>query len=231
MILTIPIKSRRTILFAALFCTLVTTQISGCSQDAELAQAKKRISELEAELATARASAKTGIAADGAAAAAAPAPAAPETPAAAPLDRWHYSVSEEKMTGGQRFLATIESTNTVNFDFPYNGPQNGSLVLRTDPRHGKDLMFQIQKGQIMCPSYQGCTVQVRFDDEKPVSYSANGPADNSSEVIFLSNYAQFLGKLKKAKRVRLSVNIFQEGAPVFEFDVAGFSADKYLGKK
>jgi hypothetical protein len=223
------IKSRRTILFAALSCTMVAMQISGCSEDAELTQARKRISELEAELATARASAKPGIAADGAAAA--PAPAAPETPAAAPPDRWHYSVSEEKMTGGQRFLATIESTNTVNFDFPYNGSQNGSLILRTDPRHGKDLMFQIQKGQIMCPSYQGCTVQVRFDDEKPVSYSANGPADNSSEVIFLSDYAQFLGKLKKAKRVRLSVNIFQEGAPVFEFDVAGFSADKYLGKK
>ncbi|PHV22548.1 hypothetical protein CSQ92_05680 [Janthinobacterium sp. BJB446] len=72
---------------------------------------------------------------------------------------------------------------------------------------------------------------VRFDDEKPVNYSAVAPADNSSDTIFLRNYEKFLGKLQKAKRVRIAVDIFQEGAPVFEFDVSGFDRQQYQPKK
>lgn len=71
---------------------------------------------------------------------------------------------------------------------------------------------------------------VRFDDEKPMRFAANGPADHSSELIFLENYSKFITKLKKAKRVRLSVDIYQNGAPAFEFDVSGFDPDKYQPK-
>lgn len=34
----------------------------------------------------------------------------------------------------------------------------------------------------------------------------------------------------KSKRVRLSANIYQEGQPVFEFDVSGFDKNKYKPK-
>jgi hypothetical protein len=68
---------------------------------------------------------------------------------------------------------------------------------------------------------------VRFDDENPTSYSAAGSADNSTETIFIHNYSRFVEKMMRAKRVRISVNIYQEGAPVFDFDVSGFNAKKY----
>jgi hypothetical protein len=58
-------------------------------------------------------------------------------------------------------------------------------------------------------------------------FSASGPADHSSTVIFLEDYSRFVAKLRKAKRVRLSVDIYHEGAPVFEFDVSGFDFDRY----
>ncbi|WP_426070880.1 hypothetical protein, partial [Janthinobacterium sp. DSP2-3-3] len=145
--------------------------------------------------------------------------------------QWNYDVSEDKMDGGTTSFANVYSTNTVNFDFPYSGLQNAKLTLRTGYRQGKDVIFSIRKGQILCPSYQDCTVLVRFDDEKPVNYSAAAPADNSSETIFLRNYEKFLGKLQKAKRVRMAVDIFQEGAPVFEFDVSGFDRQQYQPKK
>ena len=87
--------------------------------------------------------------------------------------------------------------------------------------------MSIERGQILCRSYEDCNVLVRFDDQKPVTYSGVGPADGSSESVFIRNYSKFLTSLKKAKRVRISTNIYQEGAPVFEFDVSGFDDKKY----
>jgi len=134
------------------------------------------------------------------------------------------------MSGGNRYTATVRSSNTVSFGFPYAGDQHGTLTLRTVQGKGKSVMFYIEKGQILCRSYDGCSAQVRFDDEKPVRFAANGPADHSSEIIFLEDYPRFLAKLKKAKRVRIAVDIYKNGAPAFEFDVSGFDAKRYLLK-
>lgn len=147
--------------------------------------------------------------------------------AAAP---WSYSQNDDPMSKGKTYYASVSSSNTVQFDFPYSGTQNGRLTLRTDPRYGKDVIFSIEKGQILCPSYDGCSVLVRFDEENPASYSASGAADNSTETIFIRNYSRFVEKMMKAKRVRISVNIYQEGSPVFDFDVSGFNKDKYKPK-
>lgn len=144
---------------------------------------------------------------------------------------WSYSHRDDPMSKGMTHTASISSSNTVNFDFPYSGAQHGRLTLRTDPKYGKDVIFSIEKGQILCPSYDGCTIRVRFDDEDATSYSASAAADNSTETIFIRNYSAFVGKMMKAKRVRLSMNIYQEGAPVFDFDVSGFNVDKYKPEK
>lgn len=135
------------------------------------------------------------------------------------------------MSKGTTYLAAVSSTNTVEFKFPYSGAQHATLNLRTDPRFGKDVIFRIEKGQILCRSYEDCTVLVRFDDDEPSGYSAVGAADSSTETIFIRNYDRFIGKMSKAKRVRISVNIYKEGAPVFEFDVSGFDAKKYKPSK
>lgn len=147
--------------------------------------------------------------------------------AAAP---WSYYHTDDPMSKGKTHTATLSSSNTVEFDFPYSGKQYGRLTLRTDPKYGKDVIFRIEKGQILCPSYDSCRVLVRFDDENATSYTAVGAADNSSETIFIRNYSQFVGKMMKAKRVRISMNIYQEGSPVFDFDVSGFNLGKYKPK-
>lgn len=141
---------------------------------------------------------------------------------------WYYSQTEDPMSNGITSIAGITSENTVNFDFPYAGAQRGELVLRTDPKHGKDIIFSIQQGQLLCTAYDGCKILVRFDDQEPVSFSGVSPADNSTETVFIKNYSRFVEKMMKAKRVRISMNIYQEGAPVFEFDVSGFDKNKYL---
>lgn len=144
--------------------------------------------------------------------------------------QWQYDANEDAMTGKTQYTAIVESSNTVNFGFPYNGDQHGRLTMRIHPQHGKDVIFRIQKGQLLCPSYEGCNVQVRFDEGKPVRFAASGAADHSTEVVFINDYTGFISRLKKSKRVRVAVDIYQNGRPVFDFDVSGFDPKKYQPK-
>ncbi len=164
---------------------------------------------------------------------AARAPTATRAPATAPavVDHWHYLQDPDPMSKGKTYFAAVRSTNTVSFGFPYSGAQHATLTLRTHPRYGKDVILAIERGQFLCPSYDGCTVLVRFDDGKAVRYSAASPADNSTVSLFIRNYSQFVAHMEKAKRVRISSQVYQEGAPVFDFDVSGFSQSKYRPAK
>ena len=135
------------------------------------------------------------------------------------------------MGKGTVYQAQVASSNTVNFAFPYSGPQHATLILRTHPRYGKDVIFSVERGQILCNSNDDCNVLVRFDDQEAVKYSASEPTDNSRTLIFIRNYSAFVGKMLKAKRVRIAVNFYQQGSPAFDFDVSDFSQAKYKPKK
>ncbi|OYT99325.1 MAG: hypothetical protein CFE40_05535 [Burkholderiales bacterium PBB1] len=218
--------------YTAIATAMVCALASGCSDQSELAAAKKRIAQLEAELAAERAKPLAQATLPEPQKPAAPPQAAAPEPTPEPTgQQWSYEAREDKMTGGTTRHAYVLSTNTVNFDSPYSGAQRGRLVLRTDPKYGRDVIFSIERGQLLCRSYEDCDVLIRFDDGKPERFSAIGPEDNSSDTVFVRNYDRFTSKLSKAKIVRLSMNVYQEGAPVFEFDVSGFDAAKYAGKK
>lgn len=159
-----------------------------------------------------------------------PTPGAAPTPTPVPKPagaQWNYSRDTDEMTGKVSAHAAVKSENTVEFDFPYNGAQHGQLTLRRHPRFGNDVMFSVERGQLLCPSYDGCSVLVRFDDEAPATFSANPPSDNSNETIFISNYDRFVSRLRKAKTIRVSPKVYQEGNVVFTFDVQGFEIDKF----
>lgn len=159
----------------------------------------------------------------------------PSTPAAPPSSpepgaQWRYQQDSDPMTSAVTSFAQVTSSNTVEFERPYSGAQHATLLLREHPRHGKDVIMSIERGQILCRSYEDCNVLVRFDDGKPVTYSGIGPADSSSESVFIRNYPKFLTNLKKAKRVRISTEVFRQGSPIFEFDVSGFDEQKFKSK-
>ena len=148
-----------------------------------------------------------------------------------PGSQWLYQQDNYAMGKGTIYHAQVSSSNTVNFGFPYSGAQHATLTLRTHPRNGKDIIFSIEKGQFLCRSYGDCTVLVRFDDEQAGNYTGVEAADSSTVNIFIHNYGRLVDKMLKAKRVRISANIYQQGAPVFEFDVSGFDQNKYTPKK
>lgn len=158
--------------------------------------------------------------------AASPTP-APKIPGA----QWSYYKNEDPMAKGSSYQAVVQSSNTVSFGFPYAGPQHASLILRTHPRYGKDVILTIKKGQFLCRSYEDCKVLIRFDDGQAVTFNGIGPSDNDSTMVFIRNYNRFVENMLKAKKVRISTDIYQNGAPVFEFDVSDFNQSKYLAKK
>jgi hypothetical protein len=231
-------SSVRRIAITAFGAVALVSQFAGCSSDKDLVEANRKLREANERIAVLEAQlAQPPVATASKQSTTTPAlsasESAPVVPAVEPAPtglQWSYNANEDAMTSGIRRTASVDSSNTVNFGFPYAGSQQGHLTLRTDPRHGKDVIFRIEQGQILCPSYEGCSVQVRFDDAKPVRFSASGAADHSTEVIFLNDYNGFLNKMKKAKRVRIAVQIYQNGSPVFEFDVSGFSVASYQGK-
>ena len=207
--------------------------LSACTEKKELDKANEKIAELQSQLELERSKNNT------AANPAAPAPeVTPTTTTESKLEpeiitsgtQWEYSQNEDKMSGGTIYHARVSSSNTVEFDFPYSGVQNATLALRIDPKYGKDVIFRIEKGQILCNSYEDCSILVRFDDEKATNYSAIGAADNSTETIFIRNYGKFVEKMLKTKLVRISTNIYQQGAPVFEFNVSDFDQNRYKPK-
>lgn len=147
----------------------------------------------------------------------------------ATLDNWSYFSNADDMTSKPIRFAQVTSNNQISLDSPYQGAQRGTLELRTHPRYGKDVILSIDRGQFLCHTYD-CSVMVRFDDKSPVRYEAGEPSDYSTTTLFIRNYSRFVEQLKQAKKVRIEVKLFHNGTQTFEFDVAGFSPDKYLSK-
>ncbi len=143
--------------------------------------------------------------------------------------QWRYVSREDGMTGKAERNAFVTSSNSFQFGFPYQGAQHAILQVRKHPRYGSDVIFQIENGQILCSSYS-CPVRIRFDEAAPRTYTGNEPADNSSTYVFIPGFADITRRMAHAKRMRVEVNIFQEGALQAEFDVEGFDMKKLDGK-
>lgn len=144
-------------------------------------------------------------------------------PEAKPSDtpqNWAYSTDVDKVRGATTYYAETTSTNTIAQSPPYDSDTNMRLVVRKSQKGGSDVLMIISSGQMMCPSYEGCSATVRFDDRTPERISLNGPADNSSETVFVAGASSFIAKLKRAKRVVVEKTLYQAGEPQFEFDVS-----------
>jgi hypothetical protein len=137
-----------------------------------------------------------------------------------PMENWTYFESDYEMGRGKIKQAGTKSTNTLSFNFPYQGPQQGVLGLRIHPKYGKDVILSIEKGQFLT-GIDGCNVLVRFDDDQPITFWAKPAADHSTTMVFLNNYQQFVTNLKRAKKVKIEAPYYQEGNQILEFNVDG----------
>lgn len=137
-----------------------------------------------------------------------------------PGPHWSYSNDQDDM-GRTESDATLDSTNTLEFDFPYSGAQHGTLMIRKVHARATYVEVRIEKGQFLC-GVEECTVNVRFDDGPIRRFTAVPPSDQSTTVLFIQDASAFIGQLSHAKRVRVEATFYQEGAQALEFHVEGF---------
>ena len=139
---------------------------------------------------------------------------------------WLYHERQEPMGRGTIKSALVVSTNAVTFQFPYGGPQSAIFQLRTHPTWGKDVLLRLDRAQFLCHTFDdSCRVTVRIDGGKPQTFRAVGPADHSTETLFIRGYDQLLSQLRKAKKLQVEAMFYRDGYHVFEFDVAGLTWD------
>ena len=139
-------------------------------------------------------------------------------------NNWGYSETKDAMGRGAVYYTSIESSNTLSLDFPYQGEQHCRLALRQHPQYGTDVLVSIEKGQLLDSDYHS-DVMVRFDEDKAKAFSSTSPADGSSETLFLGSgaFSFFLARLKTAKTLRIEMPVYQAGNQICEFDVEGFT--------
>ena len=114
----------------------------------------------------------------------------------------------------------------MNFDFPYSGTQHGTFTIRNHPRFGVDASLTIEKGQLLCDSYSNTAVLVRFDNGPATRYSCNSPADHSSNTVFIKNVAGIEAGMNTAKKMFITVSVYQEGSRTWEFNVRNYDHSK-----
>lgn len=142
--------------------------------------------------------------------------------ASAHANAWSYRTSEEPMSGKKSFYASQQSQNVIEFNWPYQGPQKATILLRKHPRYGQDVIIFIERGQFMCSAGGShCDVVAKFDGAAPITLETSLPDDFDSTKVFVRGDARFIRLLKKSKRLLIEASFFKEGTRVFEFNVDG----------
>ena len=135
---------------------------------------------------------------------------------------WQYETSKDEMRGIESKFATTVSTNTVDFDFPYNGGSKLILALR---KRGSDVdvMVSVTKGQILC-GIQNCEAAFKFDDGAVQSITMSEPDSHASDLLFVAydkTESKIISQLKNSKKLVIEVPFYQQGKKQFTFDVSG----------
>ena len=135
---------------------------------------------------------------------------------------WSLSEITDKMTSVKKYYAVCKSTNTIEFQFPYQGGSYFTLTVRNSGK-GNEVVINVSKGQFMPSLNSEESVKVKFDDGKPIDYTYLSASDGSSDVIFLNNENNFIKKLKVSKKLMIETTFFNEGSKIMEFDINGLN--------
>lgn len=133
---------------------------------------------------------------------------------------WHYETRKDEMRGETSSFASILSSNSLDFAFPYKGGSTAKLTLR---QTGDDLaiMLVIDRGQFTCFSAEADRVVMKFDSGPVLHYSCDRAADGSSNVVFLGPVHMILRQLKGAQQLTVEAQFFHEGQRQIKFHTAG----------
>lgn len=143
--------------------------------------------------------------------------------ARAPAGAWTYS-TEKGAEGGADHFATLLSSNRVRQKPPYDADTTMEIVIGQTAK-GPEATLRVSSGQLMCPSYAGCTGTVRFDDGPTRELRLEGFLESGTTTVFVKEPKPFIAALRQARRVAIRKAMLGAGTPRFEFDAAGLDWD------
>lgn len=144
----------------------------------------------------------------------------PLAASSAPTSPWIYTEITDPMADAKGAMACTTSTNEAILHAPYEDV-SAQLCIRRSPKYGLDVFVALLgDGQILCRSYENCTLQVRFDEAPARPASAIGAADHSTNVVFLRSAQRMLDSIQDAKVTKVQLPFYQDGDQTLEFPTA-----------
>ncbi len=128
---------------------------------------------------------------------------------------WRYIPQTDGM-GRKWYAATLQSSNTVSFAFPYQGIQHGTLVITRRDSDYQAVTVRIEHGQFSC---HDCLISVRFDNEPIQEIQADVLAEYP-DALFIHDDG-FLDRVRTAKVVHIEAPFYREGARTLIFPCDG----------
>ena len=133
--------------------------------------------------------------------------------------QWSYPIEKDAMRGTVTRWANTDSTNKLDFKFPYSGGVNATLVLRQVGKGASELILTVAKGQLLCHTNE-CPLAIKIDDGPVQRLEGHGTgADANRSAIFIQRPGPLIEKMKKAKRVIVEASFFREGSRQIFFNV------------
>jgi len=143
------------------------------------------------------------------------------SPAVEPAN-WTYRDVDDAMTDKPTHFACTTSVNSVNLNPPYQNV-DARLCVRRSSKFGLDTFVELNgDGQILCRSYEGCTVHVRYDQRPRQAVSGTSASDGSSNIVFLNSASRIVEQLRNSKRMLVELEFYEAGNQTLEFNTADF---------
>lgn len=123
----------------------------------------------------------------------------------AQADRWAY-----EKTGGAVVRASVNSSNLIQFEYPYTGGSTATLTIR-EKDGSTQAYIDVSNGQFN-RSFQNGTARIRFDGKPPVTYPLLAAANGRANIIFFDAEQRLINQIKASKK--MSVNVIFDGQPI-----------------
>lgn len=133
---------------------------------------------------------------------------------------WAYSTDIDKING-KSSSACIQSEGEISQGFPYHDTYARLCIVRNSKRGLVAYVELNTDGQILCASYDGCTIPARFDEKPQSNFGGRSSADGTSNIVFLVPASRVLSSAIKAKTLVVQLRLYQNGDQNAQFPVAG----------
>lgn len=132
---------------------------------------------------------------------------------------WVYENRVEAVDEPITHRASLTSPTRLQFGFPYAGGSAVRLALRE--RDNDALVSLHVSNGAFNKSFQGGSVQIRFDGRPPVTYRYSAAQNGSTTVIFLDQPDGIIRKLKTSRNVVVDLDFSNQGKRQLTFRTAG----------